>query len=276
MTAAYPSTDPSRDGAVDLPSGGTGITAARIGRSDHRAFLGAQPQTPLARLARFRDGQLHAVAPGELAGITDVYVFVHGWTPGSAVTTDLVFAEKGAPAPAWDTRISDMSGISLVAAYTPLLAALAGRHPAAAVLWYSWVDQSATTAEVLRARESLQFTEINGQGPWTGTNMIAFNKGPAALTNQPPSLPNFVNLRVVFKPAPPDIGLVAITPTHGAPDAVLSLSVIVTNRTTHPAYAQVALENLAGPAALGIQPISPPFRADSRSIEFSAASRLKS
>jgi hypothetical protein len=101
----------------------------------------------------------------------------------------------------------------------------------------------------------VEFTEINGQGPWTGTNMIAFSKGPVALTNQLPGLRNFVDLRIVFVPAPPDIGIVAIAPAYGAPDTLLDLAVLVTNRTAQATTTQVALENMAGPAFLGIQPV---------------------
>ncbi len=134
-----------------------------VGWDDHRPFVGIPTTDPLARLARVSaGGELSAVAAGALAGSPRVYAFVHGWAPGSQATGDLIQARTGGPARAWDDGVVDMYGVSLTDAYLPLLSALAERDPEAAVLWFSWVDESATDSQVLSARDSLARTQING------------------------------------------------------------------------------------------------------------------
>jgi hypothetical protein len=56
----------------------------------------------------------------------------------------------------------DLYGISLTDAYLPLLTAIATRDPLAAVVWFSWVDESATAGQVFAAGQSLAHTQING------------------------------------------------------------------------------------------------------------------
>jgi hypothetical protein len=58
--------------------------------------------------------------------------------------------------------VADFYGISLTETYMPLLTALAERDPEAAVVWFSWVDESGTDSQVLSARDSLSRTQING------------------------------------------------------------------------------------------------------------------
>ncbi len=168
-----------------------------IGRGDRRPFAGDSPLQPLDRLARYvpdgvsdesgtwtssvRDllgmetraaGDQPDLAPpqrfapvhrGDLTDVERVYVFVHGWVPGSRSVAEEMFIEQGETALAWDDRVANVAGLSLVELYEPLLAALTKRDPEAAVLWYSWVDQSGTDTELFAARSSLSNTGINGR-----------------------------------------------------------------------------------------------------------------
>lgn len=56
----------------------------------------------------------------------------------------------------------DMYGFSLAESFNPLLAAIAASDPEAAVVWFSWVDESATAGEVFAGAQSLSHTQING------------------------------------------------------------------------------------------------------------------
>lgn len=165
-----------------------------IGRDDHRPFEGVSDVPELGRLARYRPiptpaaaealrqqdhqgpegrdvvteqlgghGEFAPVAAKDLADVPRVYVFVHGWVPGSRATTDLLYAQRGDIARAWDTQVTNVVGETMVESYTPLLDALSHRDPEAAVLWFSWVDQSGTDIGLFSARQSLHNTEINGR-----------------------------------------------------------------------------------------------------------------
>lgn len=170
---------------------GTGaIGGVVIGRGDRRPFIGDSELRPLARLARYRpeagavhdrptwtdpvrqmldlapapeDGRFLQVRAGDLTDVPRVYVFVHGWVPGSRDFTEELYVEAGRVPMAWDDRVANKVGLTMVEAYEPLLAALAQRDPQAAVLWYSWVDQSGTDTDVFAARSSLRFTGVNGR-----------------------------------------------------------------------------------------------------------------
>ncbi len=138
------------------------VTTITVGRDDHRAFTGESGIADLARLVRFRDGAYEAVEAGSLSDCERVYVFVHGWVPGSRDVADLLYAQEGDVVTAWDERVRNVAGQTMVETYQPLLAALHGRDPEAAVLWFSWVDQSATDTTLLAARGSLRNAPVNG------------------------------------------------------------------------------------------------------------------
>lgn len=179
-----------------------------IGRGDDRPFIGDSPLHPLERLARYRPDapgeaeeastwsdpvrkllglnteegagtgvRFHAVQRGELQEVPRVYVFVHGWLPGSRDVTEELLLEEG-PALAWDERVSNKVGLSMVQLYEPLLAALAQRDPEAAVLWYSWVDQSGTDTDLFAARSSLGNTGVNGRRLAAALSLLVGGSSP--------------------------------------------------------------------------------------------------
>lgn len=62
-------------------------SGVRIGRDDHREFDGSSPIPPIQRLAQYRSDEdayrFEDLKPDSLADYPRVYVFVHGWVPGS-------------------------------------------------------------------------------------------------------------------------------------------------------------------------------------------------
>ncbi|GLY17081.1 hypothetical protein LWF15_21280 [Kineosporia rhizophila] len=131
--------------------------------TQHQAWITPRADEPLRRLSRFDGTTFHPVEPGSVkAGF--VHVFVHGWQPGFWLQErfhavgDLVSA-----LPAWDPRLIDPTGRTLSSYYLQLLEALAGLGPEHCVLHYSWLDESATDAELFLAYRSRQATQINGR-----------------------------------------------------------------------------------------------------------------
>ncbi len=121
------------------------------------------PDHPLSRLARYDHTGFHPVGPGEL-GVPVVHVFVHGWQPGYLLRERLLATADQVPAlPAWDPRLVDVTGRALIEDYTDLLDALARLGTDHVVLWYSWLDESATEADVFQAFRSRQATQVNGR-----------------------------------------------------------------------------------------------------------------
>jgi hypothetical protein len=117
----------------------------------------------LDRLARFDAQGFHPMAAGEI-DTPVVHVFAHGWQPGYRVLERLLATtDRVAALPAWDPRLVDATGRALISDYTALLEALASLGPDHTVIWYSWLDESATDADVFQAFRSRQATQVNGR-----------------------------------------------------------------------------------------------------------------
>lgn len=117
----------------------------------------------LDRLARFDGRDFHPVGAGSVDAEV-VHVFAHGWQPGYRVTERLLATTDGVSAlPAWDPRLVDPRGRPLIADYLPLLEALTALGPGHAVLCYSWLDESATDADIVQAFRSRRATQVNGR-----------------------------------------------------------------------------------------------------------------
>jgi len=130
-----------------------------------RAQAGGPPPggSALGRLSRFDGAAFHPVVEGGV-DVPFVHVFVHGWQPGFRLQERLHAVTDVVPAvPAWDPRLVDAAGRTLISAYLPLLAALAGLGADHGVLWYSWLDEAATDADMLLAFRSRQATQVNGR-----------------------------------------------------------------------------------------------------------------
>ena len=132
-------------------------------------------ERPIQRLSRYDGAEFHAVGAGELgepaasAGARSdadqvLHVFAHGWQPGYRVRERLLATVEDVPAlPAWDRRLVDTTGRPLIDDYIELLDALAALGRQHTVLWYSWLDESATDADLFQAFRSRQATQVNGR-----------------------------------------------------------------------------------------------------------------
>jgi hypothetical protein len=155
--------------------------------------------SPLGRLSRFDGTTFQPVTEGSITA-PFVHVFVHGWQPGFRLqerlhaVTDVVHA-----LPAWDPRLIDPTGRTLISYYLPLLEALAELGDDHCVLYYSWLDESATDADLLQAFRSRQATQINGRRlalalqqsfarPGTRLHLIGHSHGSAVVTHAATSL----------------------------------------------------------------------------------------
>lgn len=140
--------DPDRPSTEDRPSG-----SDRLSSEDR----------PLGRLSRFDGTKFHPVTAGSVDA-PFVHVFVHGWQPGFRLQERLhAVTDVLHTLPAWDPRLTDATGRTLISYYQPLLEALADLGPDHCVLWYSWLDESATDTDLLLAFRSRQATQINGR-----------------------------------------------------------------------------------------------------------------
>jgi hypothetical protein len=126
------------------------------------AFVDASPYPPLARLGRW--GGSAALQPVAARSITAAHVVVvtHGWAPGLRPTYERLQAASPDLVTIWDPALVDAGGQAALGNFGPLLGALQTADPSAAVLMFSWVDQSATTSDPLSARDAEDATEING------------------------------------------------------------------------------------------------------------------
>lgn len=118
---------------------------------------------PLERLSRFQGGRFHPVTPSSVDA-PYVHVFVHGWQPGFRVQERLLATTDGVHTlPTWDPRLVDSAGRPLISDYLRLIEALEELGEDHAVLWYSWLDESATDADIFLAWRSRQATQVNGR-----------------------------------------------------------------------------------------------------------------
>ncbi|MCE0536267.1 hypothetical protein LWF15_12185 [Kineosporia rhizophila] len=118
---------------------------------------------PLRRLSRFDGAAFHPVEPGSITSPT-VHVFIHGWQPGLRLLERMHAIGDVVPSlPAWDPRLVDPLGRSLHSYHAHLLEALTALGDDHCVLYYSWIDESATDLDVMLAYRSRQATQINGR-----------------------------------------------------------------------------------------------------------------
>ncbi|GAB3285748.1 hypothetical protein GCM10027456_81340 [Kineosporia babensis] len=117
----------------------------------------------MRRLSRFDGTGFHPVTADSIQA-PFVHVFVHGWQPGFWLQERFhAVGDLVAELPAWDPRLIDPTGRTLSSYYLPLLEALAGLGEDHCVLHYSWLDESATDADLILAYRSRQATQNNGR-----------------------------------------------------------------------------------------------------------------
>ena len=120
------------------------------------------PYPVLERLGRW-DGSAFVPVAADAIPAGPVVAMCHGWSPGyldawmqlQHDSTDLVTF--------WDPRLTDpATGQPPAAGFEALAAALQRADPAATVLMFSWIDQSATDLSALAASSPERATEVNG------------------------------------------------------------------------------------------------------------------
>ena len=125
------------------------------------ALVDASPYPPLARLGRWDGTTLQPVTAGSVSA-DHVVVVTHGWAPGLRPTYERLQAATPDLVTIWNPALVEADGAPALGNFGPLLGALQTADPAATVLMFSWVDQSATTSDPLSARDAEDATEING------------------------------------------------------------------------------------------------------------------
>jgi hypothetical protein len=116
----------------------------------------------LDRLGRWDGTTFRAVEPGSVAGGT-VLVMTHGWAPGLAPTIENLTTSSSALVTMWNPQLVDSdTGQPVAAGFEALAKALSAADPAATVLMYSWIDQSASGTDLFQAGIAERATEVNG------------------------------------------------------------------------------------------------------------------
>jgi hypothetical protein len=124
-------------------------------------LVDASPYAPLSRRGRWDGTSLVPVAAGSI-DTAQVVVITHGWEPGLREPYEQLQAASESLITAWDPQLVDSNGESAMIRFGPFIEALGRAEPEATILMFSWVDQSATAADLFDARVGEDATEING------------------------------------------------------------------------------------------------------------------
>ena len=124
-------------------------------------LIDASPYAPLTRLGRWDGTSLVPVDAGSI-DTAQVVVITHGWEPGLREPYERLQAASESLITAWDPQLVDSNGESAMIRFGPLIEALGRAEPEATILMFSWIDQSATAADLFDARVGEDATEING------------------------------------------------------------------------------------------------------------------
>ena len=124
-------------------------------------LVDASPYAPLTRLGRWDGTSLVPVDAGSI-DTAQVVVITHGWEPGLREPYERLQAASESLITAWDPQLVDSNGESAMIRFGPFIEALGRAEPEATILMFSWIDQSATAADLFDARVGEDATEING------------------------------------------------------------------------------------------------------------------
>lgn len=114
------------------------------------------------RLGRWNGSTFVAVTPGSV-GAGHVVAMTHGWAAGLLATYERAQATAPDLVTMWNPAMVDpKTGQPSVALFAELAASIQAADPAATILMYSWVDQSATDMSALAASAPERATEVNG------------------------------------------------------------------------------------------------------------------
>ena len=113
---------------------------------------------PLERLGRW-NGEEWVEVPASSVMSERIHVVVHGWAPGMRPTVDASHEFLRV----WDSAATTPDGRRFDRWFGPLATAILDDDPEAAVLAYSWIDESATNTGATRSVKSQLRTTVNGQ-----------------------------------------------------------------------------------------------------------------
>ncbi len=119
------------------------------------------PYSVLSRLGRWNGTTFAPVTAGSIAG-GHVIVMTHGWAAGLQDEYLSVQAGTSTLVTMWDPALVDADGQQAATLFAGLAASLQAADPSAAVMMFSWVDQSATDADLFAAFAPEKATEVNG------------------------------------------------------------------------------------------------------------------
>ncbi|MGI9528442.1 MAG: hypothetical protein ACR2NG_01930 [Acidimicrobiia bacterium] len=117
-----------------------------------------QVVSPLERLGRW-DGETWVGVDAGSVRSARVHVVVHGWAPGMRPTVEATDGFLRV----WDPGATTPEGRRFDRWFGPLAEAILLDDPAATVLAFSWIDESATQTGVTRSLKSQLRTTVNGQ-----------------------------------------------------------------------------------------------------------------
>jgi hypothetical protein len=119
------------------------------------------PYPVLERLGRWNGAAFVPVAAGSIAPGHAIFMS-HGWSPGYRTAYEQLQASTDHLVTAWDPQLVDGAGLSMMTRFEQLATALQQADPTAAVVMFSWVDQSSTGTSVFDASGPELATEVNG------------------------------------------------------------------------------------------------------------------
>lgn len=116
----------------------------------------------LQRLGLWDGTTFVPVQPGSIPAANTI-VMSHGWTPGYLDIWEELQATSDQLVTYWDPGMTTAPGAEpLGSGFAALAAALQGADPDAAVMMFSWVDQSSTALDPFVAYATERATEVNG------------------------------------------------------------------------------------------------------------------
>ena len=125
------------------------LTGRRWRRLWRRHRVAHAVDHPIDRLGRWDGSDFVPVAPGSVEAAR-VHVMSHGWAPGLGP----VVRRQDGFVRVWDPAATTHTGVRFDSWYPTLAAAIQDRDPEAAVLGFSWVDQSGTNPTPIRSAQS--------------------------------------------------------------------------------------------------------------------------
>lgn len=120
------------------------------------------PWPLLQRLGKWNGTTFAPMDAGEIQG-GQVIALAHGWSPGFADDYNNLQNNSSTLVTFWNSQLVDpQSNQPLATNFFTLASALQSAAPSAAIVMYSWIDQSATTNNIFQAEQGERATEING------------------------------------------------------------------------------------------------------------------